>query len=209
MAAREIFREGVFHFNGAVNRLNRCGITGQGLTYRYQVRLFAESLDQRGFIIDNRAINLYWNLKYSTPEPKVLPSCEEIAERACADFVELARLEGVDLLGCEVRVYGGSHSAVTARCGEGVWTTATRIEADDVLEPVIEDLSDSPDTYLHLQYVTGQATLSKANSYQLTAVTPRRRINSGGIGQRSHECDQVALFGGGEPKRVGRQCLSR
>lgn len=157
---REIFREGTFRFNGATDTRNRCGITGQGLVYRYQVRLFAESLDERGFIIDNRAINLYWILKYSTPDPKVLPSCEELAEIACSDFVALARLEGVDLKGCEVRIYGGTHSAVTSRWGEGIWTTASAVDPHDTLQPAEEPLDDAPGTLTNLLLVVNHPAAS-------------------------------------------------
>ena len=156
MPPREIFREGTFDFVNPTDLSNRCGITGQGLRYRYQVRLFADSLDGRGFIIDNRAINLYWIWKYSGPEPKALPSCEEIAEQACEDFVRLAELEGVALKGCEVRLYGGTHSAVTTRWGEGVWTTASVVLPEDVLDPVVESIEDDPPLCKHLGIVTGR-----------------------------------------------------
>lgn len=162
MPPREIFREGVFDFQGATDLSNRCGITGQGLRYRYQVRLFADSLDGRGFILDNRAINAYWLFKYSTPEPKVLPSCEAMAEQACVDFVALAQLEGVALRGCEVRLYGGTHSAVTARWGNGVWTTATAVDPADTLVPVEEPLVDADRTLTNLLAVVNGWSASSA-----------------------------------------------
>jgi hypothetical protein len=137
---REIFREGTFDFKGAVDLSNRCGITGQGMRYRYQVRLFADSLDGRGFILDNRAINCYWHLVYSNDVPKVLPSCEVMADAGCSDFQRLARMQGVELTGCEIRIFGGTHSAVTTRWGQGIWSQATAVEAHDELEPVYEEI---------------------------------------------------------------------
>jgi hypothetical protein len=137
---REIFREGTFDFQGAQDLANRCGITGQGLRYRYQVRLFAESLDGRGFILDNRAINCYWHLVYSNEVPKVLPSCEVMADSACADFRSLASMQGVQLTGCEVRIFGGTHSAVTSRWGHGAWSPAGAVLNPISPEPVYEEI---------------------------------------------------------------------
>jgi hypothetical protein len=150
---KEIFREGAFHFVNPTDLSNRCGITGQGLTYRYQVRLFAESLDGRGFILDNRAINLYWIWKYSSPEPKALPSCEAMAQQGCMDFVKLAKLQNVDLDGCEIRIFGGTHSAVTNRWGKGHWSAAGAVDPADNLQPVVEEIEEGDPILAHLREV--------------------------------------------------------
>lgn len=117
MKTMELWREGTFEVKGATETSNRCGI-GTGLVFRYSVRLSAENLNSRGFILDNRVTNLYWCAKWGTDTPKTLVSCEELAEIACNDFVKLCMLEEVKLLGCEIHVYGGDYSCVTVRWGQ-------------------------------------------------------------------------------------------
>lgn len=132
----ELYREGQFTTGWPTEETNRCGVTGQGLTFRYEVRLFGRALDARGFLLDNRALNLYWQRKYATPGPLV--SCEVMASQALADFQIIAALEGVVLAGVEVRIYGGTYSAVTARWGEGCWSQARSMPGAPCPEPLEE-----------------------------------------------------------------------
>lgn len=163
MRTQEIWRQGAFTVKNPADVTNRCGITGQGMTYRYEVRLWVPSgtLNGRGFIVDNRAINLYWVWKYGSDQPTDVPSCEEIAERACQDFVKLMAYEGVQLQGCEIRLYGGTHSAVTVRWGDGVWSPATPIE--DQMDPVEEPIEPGEPILAHLERVLNPAPAPAAD----------------------------------------------
>lgn len=153
-ATQELWREGSFEVVNATDISNRCGIESGPLVFRYEVKLCVEagSLDGRGFILDNRAVNLYWCEKWGSTEPKTLPSCEEVVGIAFHDFSNLCEKEGVSLKGLEVRVYGGSYSAVTLRGGEvaasnphpafGAATPAPLREEIEAGAPVLEHLSE-------------------------------------------------------------------
>lgn len=119
VTAVELYREGTFQVRAIRQDANRCGLA-LGDTFRYEVRLFAPltTLDGQGFLMDARAIEAYWQEKYSSTRPKLLPSCEQIAASAVTDFRTLCRSLGVKLSGAEVRVWGGTHSAMTARWGK-------------------------------------------------------------------------------------------
>lgn len=140
----ELWREGSFTAKGILlPSANRCGIENS-TTYRYEVRLFARRvmLNKRGFILDNRAVNLYWIMKWSSDQPKELPSCEDIAAIALQDFLTLARMDGVKLQGLEVRVYGGTYSAVTARWGKVIPSNGHPAVGVPTPKPQVEPIPD-------------------------------------------------------------------
>lgn len=140
----ELWREGSFTAKGMIQPSpNRCGIENS-TTYRYEVRLFARraQLNHRGFILDNRAVNLYWIMKWGSEAPKVLPSCEDIAAIALQDFRTLARKDGVKLLGLEVAVYGGTYSAVTARWGKVIASSRHPAMGVPTPKPTVEPIPD-------------------------------------------------------------------
>lgn len=159
----ELWRQGTFRVDNPVDLLNRCGITGQGLTYRYEIRMScrADVLDERGFALDNRILNLYWINKYQNDDPKPLPSCERMAQEAIQDFRQLCELCGVEILGLEVRIYGGSHSAVTVRWPKTFSLShATSAPGEPLPEPVAEWVEEESRTLQHMRRLLGKTRIA-------------------------------------------------
>jgi hypothetical protein len=151
----ELYRAGSFRVDGVTDDSNRCGIESGPLVFRYEVRLHCSGagLDGRGFIIDNRLVNTYWIDKYQNDRPKVLPSCEQMSREAMADFRALCDKAGTPLLGAEIRIYGGTHSAVTDRWGKIVPSQANPISGAPAPQPVREPVPADDPTYQALKEV--------------------------------------------------------
>ena len=153
---RELYREGSFAVNNPVDVTDRCGIGDGPLVFRYEVRLAARNLNGRGFILDNRLVNTYWQMKWGNPTPKTLPSCEEIAEQALQDFRAFCRLEQVELVGAEIWLYGGTYSGVAARWGKIAPAAPRPAMSVPVPEPQVEPVPEADPAMQHLLALLGQ-----------------------------------------------------
>lgn len=80
-------RVGSFSAHAPVNR-HQCGRQGlQNFSYSVAIKGGADTLDSQGFLIDNRAVQQYFDKTYSLNHTlKEVPSCEQIALKACEDF---------------------------------------------------------------------------------------------------------------------------
>lgn len=82
-------RIGKFHVGNVLDDSTQCGIRGtREMEYRVELEMSREHLTPEGFIIDNFAIQQYFDSKYNQDMEK-LPSCETIACQAVEDFCTL------------------------------------------------------------------------------------------------------------------------
>ncbi len=73
----------------------QCGAQGERrIRYHVSITGLPERLSKEGFVLNNHAIQEYFDVKYKVVD--TLPSCERIAITACEDLAKIA--------GCPVRV---------------------------------------------------------------------------------------------------------
>lgn len=79
-------RTGAFSINAFAHRDNNCGMPfTSNLAYKVELEIMEDHLDKEtGFIIDNNAVQEYFNKTYA--RAKKFRSCELIAIAACRHF---------------------------------------------------------------------------------------------------------------------------
>jgi hypothetical protein len=103
-------RGGTFRVPLTADQATRCGPPGDA-SIRYHVVCVADParLNSSGMVIDHNRIQDYFDTVYASAT--TLPSCEQMAIRACED---LSRLIGCGVIRLEVTVGGTPQSGLTA-----------------------------------------------------------------------------------------------
>lgn len=105
-------RVGQFDVNWEVDNRTQCGPKGtQRLAYDVRIEANEKCLDEKGFIIDNNAVDQYFTKKYN--RVRVFESCEKIAMVACEDLRKM--LGDKPIAKIEVTIAGSKLARLTAR----------------------------------------------------------------------------------------------
>lgn len=111
-ASLSLNRRGSFFVRDQSDDSTQCGRTRGQRELFYEVRIdsIGEDLDQNGFLIDNNAVQSYFELKYS--KCRVFKSCEIIALTAIGDLRKLVGLSRCHKIRVEIKP--GDHAGIVA-----------------------------------------------------------------------------------------------
>lgn len=143
LCSLRINREGEFKVRLGMFE-GQCGRQGQ-TDYKFFVSIQATNrhLTKEGFVMENMWVADYFEDTYSKDEELIVPSCEEMAQRAVDHFREVfatnPELKGVELERILVRIYGTKVSFIEAE-----WSAAR--------EAMEKSLEDQIDAALRLHY---------------------------------------------------------
>lgn len=109
-----LHRTGSFFVNDRAEDSTQCGFRRGDRQVWFDVRIDSDSafLDEQGFVLDNNAVQHYFDEKYK--DVTVFVSCERIACEAITDLRERMGADRVYFISCEIKP--GDYAGIKAEC---------------------------------------------------------------------------------------------